>query len=641
MKLKKTIKSWGTLLVISMSTFISCDFLDVVPPEQASLPDATQDARSTLGFLYSCYAGVKDNEQPTNYGSPTSGASTDEYVLPPLWGTGAQTVSWNQHSSLSDWKWGSIYRFIGQCHLFLQQLPNAKEVTESQKREWKAEANFLIAYYHFCILRAYGPAPICSEYIPMNTPPKDYNGRFHYDYVTNWICEKLDSAAKDLPAIRKDDEWGRATSTIAKAIKARCLLYAASPLWNGSFPYTNWKNKTFETPGYGTELVSQTYDRTKWEKALKANEEALTLAIGEGGRELYEDTTFYEKKDIPLPFVPGVSARDNATFLKRVLMLRFMVTTRENDGNREMIWGVVHNGNGENVIDGSLPKRIIQKNDKTWQNGYSGISPTLFTVEHFYTANGKLPSNDPTFSNESEWFESAGVANREDITKLMTNREPRFYAWIGFSGGDYGSIISGGNPLKLEMRNPEKQGYNPGLFNRDHSVTGFLNQKYIQPTLNYAANGAVNGRISYPQILMRLAELYLNIAECHAALGNQQGVIDNLNKIRSRAGVPELTAADINGEMSLMDWVKNERFIELWNEGHRFFDVRRWAEGQKYLAAGKREGLNAATQNPDFNTFFKRVQISQAFEWSNRMYLYPLFKNEVYKNPQMVQAPGY
>ena len=75
---------------------------------------------------------------------------------------------------------------------------------------------------------------------------------------------KLDEAAKDLPASRIGSEWGRATSTIAKAVKARLLLYAASDLWNGKFPYPDRKNKNFYTPGYGKELGSQVYDPDKW-----------------------------------------------------------------------------------------------------------------------------------------------------------------------------------------------------------------------------------------------------------------------------------------------------------------------------------------------------------------------------------------
>ena len=147
----------------------------------------------------------------------------------------------------------------------------------------------------------------------MDTPTSEYNGRFHFDYCVDWIANQLDEAAKVLPANRTvTNEWGRATSTIAKAVKARLLLYAASPLWNGSFPYPNWQNENFETPGYGKALVSNTYDR-----ALAACQEALTLATTSGDRELYDDDEYYSRQSLNLPFVPGVAdVEDNKEFLK-------------------------------------------------------------------------------------------------------------------------------------------------------------------------------------------------------------------------------------------------------------------------------------------------------------------------------------
>ncbi|UVV54743.1 RagB/SusD family nutrient uptake outer membrane protein [Bacteroides thetaiotaomicron] len=110
-----------------------------------------------------------------------------------------------------------------------------------------------------------------------------------------------------------------------------------------------------------------------------------------------------------------------------------------------------------------------------------------------------------------------------------------------------------------------------------------MTQKFVDPVTEfYTAGGSTSGT-SAPTILFRLAELYLNVAECHAALGNTQEAIDALNPVRERAGIPKLTLADITNNMTIKDWVHNERFVELWNEGHRFFDVRRWAEGGQVL----------------------------------------------------------
>ena len=70
--------------------------------------------------------------------------------------------------------------------------------------------------------------------------------------------------------------------------------------------------------------------------------------------------------------------------------------------------------------------------------------------------------------------------------------------------------------------------------------------------------------------------MYLNLAECYAALNQEGEALNNLNIIRKRAGIRDLTSADLS-EMSLMDWVRNERFVELFEEGHRYYDLRRWA----------------------------------------------------------------
>ena len=140
-----------------------------------------------------------------------------------------------------------------------------------------------------------------------------------------------------------------------------------------------------------------------------------------------------------------------------------------------------------------------------------------------------------------------------------------------------------------------------------------------------------------------MAELYLNVAECYAALGDNKNAIKYLNPIRKRGGVAELKESDITSDMTMMDWVRNERFIELWGEGHRFYDVRRWMIAPQVLRAGAREGLNmlGAGMNPNFSDLNQRTVVNQQFQWSNRMYLWPIKSDEIYNNPQLVQAPEY
>lgn len=625
-------------IIYTVAAFVvsSCDYLDVIPPEQAGIHDAVKDYDTSLAFLYSCYGGVTNPMSPS-----TVEAAADEWVLPPLWNEGAQKMTYDLATG-DGWRWGNnYYRFIGHCHLFLRHLPSARDVSDKEKVEWTAEVNFLIAYYHMQILMLYGPCPINDEYLPLDTDPADYPGRSHFDYVVDWVVDKFDECSSNLPEYREQEKWGRATSVMAKTLKARLLLHAASPLWNGDFPYPEWKNVNFTTPGYGYDLVSLSYDKNKWTRAKEACKEALEIATNGDKYELYADEELYKREGLDLPYVPGVDpeSEEGIEFLKKVLLMRYLVTTRVNEGNKEMIWGLANQGG---MIDASIPHFVLQLNNGNVWGKYGGVSPILnTTIEYFYTKNGKRPSNDSEFAPKDIWFKSAGIDGRPDIIELNADREPRFYAWMAFDGGDYGSKIADGQTMKIELRNSDKQGYNPTKFNRDNNVTGYFSQKFIMPKLSITKNGSWNNQ-SKPRPLIRLAELYLNLAECQAALGENGDAITNLNIIRNRAGVPSLKESDITSSFSMMDWVRNERFIELWGEGHRYYDIRRWMTAPQTMGSGIRLGLNAyGTIDPSFQEFNTPTVVDQPFIWSNRMYLLPIFYIEVNKNRQMVQAPGY
>lgn len=638
--IKRYVKNVIAVIIPIALIQVSCsDYLDVVPPEQPELPHAVRDYDTALKFVFSCYAGIST---PMNYS--TLEAASDEFVLPPLWREGMHSVLYGIATPLNpvDNRWSDrYYAYIGQCHLFLDQIPNIKGVTEEQKKLFEAEVKFLRAYYHMQTLFLYGPCPIVDKFYPSNTPSADYPGRSHFDYVVNWISNEYDQVANVLPASRTGEEWGRATSTMAKALKARLLVYAASPLWNGSFPFPEWRNKNYETPGYGKNLVSLTYDANKWERAKVACQEAIDWAIGQGGNALYTDENYYSTQNgVNLPYVPGIDGNtsEGQAFLKKVMLMRYVVTTRVTEGNKEMIWGIANQGD---FIYGSIPHYVLTRNNGTTFGYWGGVSPILNTsIHYFYTKNGKRPAHDETFTQESNWYQSANVTGRPDIINLNVNREPRFYAWFAFDGGDYGNRLNNGNPLQIELRNPDKQGFNQEKYNRDNNVTGYFSQKFIPPASYMAPSGSQDFN-SKPRPLIRLAELYLNLAECEAALGNTSEAFTNLNIVRNRAGAPNLTSADLS-KQSVMEWVRNERFIELWGEGHRYYDVRRWLIAPQTMASGVRKGLNAyGIKGPTFEQFNKVVSIEQDFVWSNRMYLHPVGRNEVYKNPQMVQAPGY
>lgn len=633
--------------VVLLATLLSsCNYLDVVPPEQPTEDDTMTQATDAVGFIESCYIGV-ETTNPFTY--DTYEWSTDETVNPPTWNDRSQQTAWGLYSPTNaGGYWDQLYGYLGQCHQFLRILArnNPLGATENDRRRWIDEAEFLKAFYHARLLALYGPIPIVDERLPQSILPSEMPGRSHYDYGVKYVVDKLDTiiAHNYLPAMCSADDWGRATIAAAYALKGRVLLYAASDLWNGKFPY-EWKNSNYETPGYGYELVSHTYNRAKWELALDANLEALEYALGAGGRQLIDmDNIPSTVLTLPLPYIPGV---DNTTpegqeFAKRVMMLRTIQNSYEDTGNHEIIWGVFLRGSNTYLNFSALPKHVMTYNNQWW-DGWCTNSATLNSVWNFYTSNGKLPAKDPEFSPQEQWYTSAGVSGRPEVINLNVNREPRFYATFSFDGDDHSPVLAGGKPLRINLRSSEAQGYNPEMYNRDYVVTGYLTKKYIAPEFQVSTSGSDN-RKNYPRPLFRLAELYLNIAECYAALGGEDDKArEYLNVVRRRAGVPELQASDITPDQTMMDWVRSERFIELWGEGHRYYDVRRWMIAPKVLTRGVRRGLNVqgAGENPSFEALNTPVVINQQFIWDNRMYLWPISSSEIYNNPQLVQAPGY
>ncbi len=616
MKLKNILK-YAAIVVASGSMLTgvtSCNYLDVIPPEQAGLPDAMKDHDKALGFLHSCYKGLSHTVLDGRvYYHGWVNNSSDDYTIPTDW-RDSEGFTFNlmynnaSSSTIGDWEWGHFYKYIGQCLLFEQQLEKvgmANNVcySEAEHREWLAETQFLKAAYHFFILREYGPIPITTDLIDMNASMSAYPGRSHYDYCVDYIVGELDDAAQTLTELglvtrSNEMENGRATAMMCKALKSRVLLYAASPLFNGEYPFPSWKNTNYTTPGYGNELISAKFDPEKWKRAYKAAEEALQLAI-DNGYYLWNESSItadsdVKPEDIYVP-VPEGAEPVSDEFKAKVATMRYAVTTNETEGNHEIIWSNLYQASWLNPS--RCPKNVFTAADGKIKSGWNGIAPHLEVVESFLTTAGTIPADDAATMGctEKDFYTKAGLTEegREEVMRICLNREPRFYAWIAFHNGDYLTRLNNGKPKRLDMRKGSEQGFDASTATamRNYSATGFLTMKHVDPNVMYTPSGdntEPSGATNSPAVLIRMAELYLNVAECAAECAKRgiipdgamydmkQRAIDMVNVIRDRAGAHELTDQIISsGSKDLVECVRHERRIEFWNEGHRWFDVRR------------------------------------------------------------------
>jgi hypothetical protein len=117
---------------------------------------------------------------------------------------------------------------------------------------------------------------------------------------------------------------------------------------------------------------------------------------------------------------------------------------------------------------------------------------------------------------------------------------------------------------------------------------------------------------------LRLAEQYLIRAEARTWLGNLDEAKQDLNKVRARVGLPPTPATT---QQEILDAVMHERQLELFTEwGHRWFDLKR---------TGRMDSV------------MTRVTAEKGTVWKPHYKLFPIAQEEINRNPNIVQNPGY
>lgn len=598
------------LMAIIGSTFTGCKkFLNIVPDERPSEDDAFRDPLAAKNYLYSCYGWLP----VTRVGQTAIDLLTADEVTTAFEHETFARFPRGQYTASDPviQYWDDLYKGIRQCYILLRRVDAVPGIDANDVKLYKAEANFLLGYYHFLLARMYGPIIIADKELNLNTPIADYPKRAPYDSCVAFVVRKMDEAALQLPiAHASSADYGRATSLTALAIKARMLLYAASPLFNGggglkpSF-YTDFKDKD------GVQLISPTYDRNKWKIAADAALAAITAAES-GGITLYKNSTM----NTPLPSNP-VEKDLRYTFVDR--------------NSRELIWVDTRR---EGLYD-------FQNKTTPFLSGaageaYNGVAPTLWMLEQFYTKNGLPIELDPDFNYTGRY--SIVTGKYGNTLNLNLNREPRFNAWIAYHNSYYEVTRSGRDSVLVQFRRNDPHGIQ-GRGN-NYAPTGYLNKKGVYPKLDQSR---LQISYNYPWPLIRLAELYLGYAEALIEYGENFAIAKQyIDKVRDRAGIPSIDAAwaPIGGasdQATLRRIVRQERTIELYLENHRFWDARRWMDAENMNR--RAQGMNIqGTTDADF---FRITDVAFPRSFSQRNYLMPIIQSEINKNEKLVQNPGY
>ena len=418
-------------------------------------------------------------------------------------------------------RWATCYGGIGRCNTFLVKSKSVA-MDEALKRRMAGEAYFLRALFYNMLQVHYGDAPLILD--PPDPATQSDLARTPRAKVINQILIDLDSAAAILPVKYAAADKGRATKGAALGLKARVLLFEASPLFN------------------------QGDDKNKWKNAADAAKAVMNTASA-AGYALYSN---YREMFLP-----------------------------EKENNAEVLFDVQYmypdQGNSFDLIC----------------RQYNSNAPLLDLANAYEMKNG-LPITDP--------------ASGYDPAKPYVNRDPRLYATIVYPGDSF---------------------MNAKVSTTRFAITGYGMKKYSIYDKGPAPTGKSDlkdGQSETNFIVLRYADILLMYAEAQNEFaGPDATVYDAINKVRARAGMPDIVAGYTKEQ--LRDIIRHERRIEFAGEALYYNDLRRWKTAEVALNATIYNYKGAAIETRKFNPA--------------RDYWWPIPQTQRDLNPNLEQNPNY
>ena len=604
-----------SIVILCAGLTISCseDILVLAPLDEYSDAAVWRDPVTAELFVNSCYQSIpmdfakflqmcfvdeghrRTNAAVTNFNNCILSASTN---IP----------GWTAGEAYPNMMWQPLYKTLRKCNIVIanvDRLPDDPALTDGKtmKDRMKGEGYFLRAYTYLLLSNLYGGVPIIDK--PLGLDDDHYVSRSTYEQTINFIIEDCDKAAALLPDVQSGNNNGRATRPAAMFLKSRILLYAASDLHN-TFDFKNDDGSPYAHP----ELVKYTSgnQRDRWAAAKNEAKAVIDLNMFS----LYRENP-----------APGDSIAQNfADYFLEPL------NTSECIFVRYFAQRLV--GYNSNVLNNSTP------------NGYKGggnNAPLGNLVDDYEMKDGTKFSWD----------------NPVHAARPYEYRDPRLYATILYEGAKWRS-----RPSDVAPRDPigiinvgEKEVWNSETGQMDEiagidgrkspfsgaegTETGYYLRKFMDPALDGQFQNVAQVT---PFRMFRYAELLLNYAEACIELGEYDEAKTALNRIRKRAGMPDITET---GD-ALRERYRHERRIELALESHRMWDVRRWVVGPEGYEDASGVRIRYLMDPVTKITSTVPTITSVVFEtrsWLDKAYFFPIHVNEMNSNVNLIQNPGY
>lgn len=661
----------------------SCeDYFDSVPNDATTLEDVFVNRGMTLGWLSNIYSAIPDNtdlryaDDNNARGWWTTGSLEGYLPWEHCWSHYLAEGTMQPSNELALRNWTVFYRAMQKVNIYLANVDKCDPMPLNEKEITKAEARALRAYYYFCLVQQYGPVPLIGDrvfdiednvadmMIPRSTVDECFN------YIISELKEVI-SGGKLFSQLRDDASFntqyaGNMTQEAAEGILHEVYLFRASYLFNGDPYYKDLANQD------GTKLFPQSADASKWDDVIASGEAIINSGKFSLVLRSTQDKRVTSIIDADPYYSVYRSALGGATNEEMIFYRR--------NNSYGMDYAMVPHLQHKDVNGGGALSVPLQFIDLYFTKKGVDITkdPDYFTVEGVYEYD-YTKGNNPfdagrkfldvktemkdQFSGKS-YFKPNGDY---PIMKQFYDREPRFYVDITFHNRQWDFYTNSALYSDFSLNGncgQAKSGH-------DYPIFGTISRKL------YTTD---RGTYGY-DVLLRLAEVYLNVAEAYAEKGDTQKALEYVNVIRARAGIPgyALFAGDTEKDArnqtpiqldsydkeTVLKAVYRERIIELAYEHKHYFDVRRWGvadgtwrgqggqmkDGWLYPAyheggeGGFMLGFNCLNQGTDEEqkeglNFYKRV-VQQERIYEKKHSFLPIPQEDIDRNKALVQTTGW
>ncbi len=565
---KYNLKTLAALFAILLSA-TSClnEYLDRAPDSDLDEEEVFTKYQNFSKYFRAVYAGTETKMRPyyplcfnLNSGKITTDALTD--ICDPArdnnahkikQGDGQSAITQFGYNVTEDKESGKLVRawkIMRICNRTIQNIDMLQDATKTEKEDMLAQAYFIRAYVNFDIFRFYGSVPYVDRVLGADEE-WDLPAPGEYEFLQK-VADDFQAAAehfKTAGKMRRDPSGNLSASDQNRPSGVAALALRGRALMYAASPLNNPNG-----------------DKDRWVEAAQANWEALQAALDNN----YKLLTFSE------------------------ISKNFHDTKHTN----EQLWSYSYTtlAYTHSTLQSIVPG-IFCKGKYAGQN--VGRCPTQNFVDKFETIDGYA-------LNTEEQREIATKAGSYYEQNPYIHRDPRLDLSVVYNQ----KIISGFSepaPLYVDEAGNKSEWMTQPTAARDNSSRTYY---YECKTLGGPYSNNTQAILLVDPII-RLAEVYLNYAECafeaygsskDAVPGANLTSVDALNVVRERAGMPAVRDEYLSDPETYRSRIKNERAIELCFEGdHYYCDIRRWKDAPA-IGRSTLYGMRATKLNPGYDT---------------------------------------